>query len=62
MPFDIGPPPIDLQLAIRAWNLFGGEVDYAGLDLVMAVIGYHDVELLIDHFALIREHKRQKNE
>lgn len=53
-----GPPPLDLEFALRALDLMGGDVDWVGIDAVLAMLGYDDVELLVEHWALLREHGR----
>jgi hypothetical protein len=41
------------------WNIYGGEPDYSSIETMMEMLGYHDLEMLIYHFALIREYQQQ---
>jgi hypothetical protein len=52
-PFQPPPPPPEAAMAIRAWNMLGG-LDWAGLDVVMDVIGIDDPELLIAQLVVLR--------
>jgi hypothetical protein len=42
-------------VAIKAWNLLGGVIDWAGLPVVAALVGAENIELLIRHLVLIRD-------
>lgn len=47
-------------MAIRAWNLLNngqGAIDWAGLDLVAALLGVQDIEALINRLLIIKSHK-----
>lgn len=44
-------------MAVRAWNLMGG-IDWAGLPVVVEMLGIVDVGLLVEQLVLIREHQR----
>jgi len=48
------------DLAIRAWNLMGGAIDWAALPLVVARLGVDDVDLLITHLCAIRAHEARQ--
>ena len=39
---------------VRAWNLMGGTIDWAGLPVVAQVVGMDDLELLAEGLAQIR--------
>lgn len=54
-PFEPGPPPDVSRLSIRAWNMLGGKVDWAGIELVAEVLGIQDVEALIFDLLTIRD-------
>lgn len=49
-------PPAELSAALEAWDLMGGRLDWAALDTVSALLGVHDVELLIARLIAIRNH------
>jgi len=50
------PPPEGLSVALEAWDLMGGRIDWAALDTVSALLGAEDVELLIARLIAIRDH------
>ena len=46
--------------AIRGWNLLAngmGGLDWAGLPLVVALLGVDDVEAFVDRLLVIKTHK-----
>lgn len=53
-------PPLEMALAVKAWNLLGGAVDWVGLPIVAELLGVVDLELLIRQMVLIREFKQQQ--
>lgn len=53
MPFPPGLPPVDVALAIRAWNMLGG-MEWAGLDAVADILGIDDLEILVTQLQIIR--------
>jgi len=46
-----------LQLSIKAWNLLGGQIDWAGLPVVAEMLGIDDIELLVMQMMQIRDWK-----
>jgi hypothetical protein len=40
---------------VQAWNLLGGEVNWAGLPIVAELLGITDIDLLVRQLALIRD-------
>jgi len=44
-----------MALAVQAWNLLGGAIDWTGLPVVAELLGIADIDLLIRQLALIRE-------
>jgi hypothetical protein len=60
-PEAFGPPqqPPDVRLAIKAWNLLGGVLDWSGLSLVAEILGYDDIELLIAQLVAIRDREKE---
>jgi hypothetical protein len=46
-----------LGLAVQAWNLLGGVIDYTGLPIVAELLGVADIERLIYQLVLIRDRK-----
>ena len=44
-------------LAVRAWNLMGGAIDWAALEVIQELYGITDPELFIHHLAAIRDHQ-----
>jgi hypothetical protein len=43
-----------VALAIRVWNLMGGELDWAALPVLAEMVGIEDIEQLIVQLAAIR--------
>lgn len=43
-------------LALRAWNMLGGQIDWQGLPTVCENLGVADIELLIELLQVIRDH------
>ncbi len=60
-PFEPGPPPDEARTSIRAWNMLGGKIDWAGLDLVAELLGVIDIEGLVGDLMLIRDHKQTED-
>jgi hypothetical protein len=44
---------------IKLWNLMDGKIDWQALELLAAVYGVEDMEILIAQLVAIREHKQQ---
>ena len=60
MPDAIRPksaPPLDVQMAVTAWNLMGG-IDWLALDAVAEMLGITDLETLITQLVTIRDANR----
>jgi len=60
----LGPKPEPLShangLAIKAWNLLAngmGGLDWAGLPLVVDLLGIEDIEALVDALLVIKTHR-----
>lgn len=52
-------------MAIRGWNLLSngmGGIDWAGLPLVVALLGVQEVEPFVDRLLVIKTHKPPKNQ
>lgn len=59
LPFQPKPPDIHTKLAIRAWNMMGGQIDWNGLETVADILGINDIERLVAQLETIRNHGRQ---
>jgi hypothetical protein len=46
-----------LAVAMRAWNLMDGAIDWAALPIIIELLGVDDVEALVVHLQLIRQRK-----
>lgn len=46
-------------MAIQAWNLMGGTIDWAALPLIVEMLGINDMELFIRQLILIRDFKNE---
>lgn len=60
-PFPPSAPPAEVGLSIKAWNLLGGQIDWAGLPVVVEILGVKDPELLVLDLITIREHLTEKD-
>ena len=62
LPEQFGRPeqPPEVALAVRAWNLMGGEINWSALDPVSEMLGYAQPEILIAQLTAIRDHQRQE--
>jgi hypothetical protein len=49
----------EIDVAVRAWNLMGG-FDASWLEVVAEMLGVTDIERLVRHLALIREHQQSR--
>jgi hypothetical protein len=49
----------DVFVAIRVWNMLGGQLDWQGLEAVAALFGVDDIEILIYQLEVIRGHGRR---
>lgn len=55
------PPDPDFAMAVEAWNLMNGAIDWHALDAVAAYIGANDPEVLIANLLTIRAFKVRTN-
>ena len=46
----------DQERVISAWNILGGNVDFAQLDSIAEYLQVNDVELFIDGLLLLKQH------
>jgi hypothetical protein len=44
-------------VAVKAWNLMGGEINWSALPIIAELTGYQDIEELIHYLATIRDHQ-----
>lgn len=44
-----------MALAVRAWNMLGGCIDWAGVPLVAEILGIEDLEVLVTQLQTIRD-------
>ncbi len=42
------------MLAVRAWNLMGGCIDWSALPIICDLLGVSDPEMLVSQLVLIR--------
>ncbi len=57
LPIDKKNPPDKFNLAIEAWNMMGGTIDWTGLPVIAEIFGIADIELFIRQIILIRDYK-----
>jgi len=55
LPGGPGTPPDGGDLALNAWNLMGGEINWSALDFICELLGITDVERLIVQLTTIRD-------
>lgn len=48
------------DLAIRAWNLMGGEIQWPALEWVAEMFGITDLDLFVRQLVVIRDHQREE--
>ena len=53
-------PDSETGLAIRAWNLMGG-IDWAGLPVVVDLLGIVDPDILVHQLVTIRDRQNEAN-
>jgi hypothetical protein len=55
------PPPVprEFRLVIRAWNLMGGEIDWAAIPILCPMFGITDVELFVVQLTTLRNHMQE---
>jgi hypothetical protein len=46
-------------LAIRAWNMMNGEINWSALPVIAELLGFTDIERLINTLIAIRDHAQQ---
>jgi hypothetical protein len=56
------PPAPEISLAIKAWNLMGGQIDWAALPVIAEMMGAEDIEPLIVRLAAIRDWQAENRE
>ncbi len=63
LPFkpDAGPEP-EIERAVRAWNLMGGQLDWVALPMLAELMGEEDLEAFIVRLARIRDWKRDNRD
>jgi len=49
-------PDESVILAIKAWNMMGGKLDWTALEIVAEIIGVTDIEQLLAQFEKIKNH------
>jgi len=55
------PPDPDFAMAVEAWKMMGGAINWHALDTVAAYIGAEDPEILIASLLTIKEFKVRTN-
>jgi hypothetical protein len=45
-------------MAIQAWNMMGGTIDWAALPVITEMLGIEDIELFIRQLVLIRDFQK----
>jgi hypothetical protein len=54
-------PDVSVVLAIKAWNMMHGQIDWTALDYVTEIIGITNIECLLEQLEKIREYGAQRN-
>jgi hypothetical protein len=54
----VDPLPTALSVAYEALNLLGGDLDWAGLPTVMAILGIEDVEGVVRLMRVVMSEER----
>ncbi len=44
------------NLALRAWDLMGGEINWSAFPMVIALLGIDDVDLFVVRLVAIQDH------
>lgn len=55
-------PPDGADIARRAWNLMGGEINWAALPVVAELFGIEDIEPFLMQLVAIRDWQRDNSE
>lgn len=50
------------EKVVAGWNLMGGDIEWAALDAVAAMVGVEDVELFVRGLLQIRTYQQKVNE
>ena len=61
LPIQPDPPDMATRLAIRAWNMMDGQINWSALEPVSELLGINDIERLVAQLEAIREHGRAKS-
>lgn len=40
---------------VRAWNLMGGQIDWSALPIIADIVGFSDIETLLDQLCALRD-------
>ncbi len=59
--FQPGAPPAGASVAIQTWQLMGNTLDWGALPVIVELLGVEDVETLVSHLTVLREHTQQKS-
>lgn len=59
LPIQPEPPDSQTVLAIRAWNLMEGSIDWQAMPAVTELLGIDDIEVLTAQLEAIRKHGRE---
>jgi hypothetical protein len=55
-------PDVSVVLAVKAWNMMNGAIDWLALDAVTEIFGMTDIECLLAQLEKIREYGAQRNQ
>ena len=58
LPIEPQPPPPDVNLALRGWNMLGG-MEWSGLEMVADLLGVEDVEIFVIQLAALRDNREK---
>jgi len=56
------PPDGSVVLAVKAWNMMGGKIEWAALEIVVEIIGINDIEQLLAQLEKIKKHGEKRNQ
>lgn len=59
--FDPGGMPDGAGIAVRAWNMMNGAIDWQALPIVSEVLGVSDQEQFIYELLAVRDYQRKQN-
>lgn len=59
--FQPGPPPAEHRTSIIAWNLMGGKIDWAALEIIAEMLGVVDPEALVMDLVTIRDYQLKED-